>query len=41
MECKKNCNFNEEINNVTIKFNNKIESFEKMFNGLTNIIEID
>ena len=34
-------NFEEEINYVTIKFNNQIESCENMFSGLANIIEID
>ena len=34
-------NFKQDINYVTIKFNNQIESCENMFSGLANIIEID
>ena len=34
-------NFEEDINSVTIKFNNVIKSCEYMFNGLANVIEID
>ena len=34
-------NFEEDINSVTIKFNNQIESCENMFSGLANVIEID
>ena len=34
-------NFNNDINNVTIIFDNQIVSCEKMFSELTNIIEID
>ena len=37
----KSAEFESGLNNVTIKFNEPIESFEKMFSGLTNIIEID
>ena len=37
----KKYNFDIGINNVTINFENQIESCEKMFDGLTNIIEID
>ena len=41
ISCKKNCNFDEDINNITIIFNIKLESCENMFSGLSNIIEID
>ena len=34
-------NFDQDINYVTIKFNNVIESCQYMFNGLANVIEID
>ena len=37
----KSYTFTEDLNYVIIKFNNPIESCEKMFNGLDNIIEID
>ena len=37
----KKYNFDIGLNNVTINFENQIESCENMFNGLTNIIEID
>ena len=33
--------FTQDFNNVTIKFGNLIESCERMFEGLDNIIEID
>ena len=33
--------FTENLNNVVIKFNNPIESCEKMFDGLDNIINFD
>ena len=39
--CKKSCEFVDELNNVIIKFDNKITSCQDMFNGITNIIEID
>jgi len=39
--CKKTCDLDEDINNVTIKFDKKIESCYLMFNGLQNMIEID
>ena len=39
--CKKNCIFDNDLNNVTIKFNNQITSCENMFYGLINITEID
>ena len=39
--CKKSCQFENSLNNVTIKFNTQIESCENMFNGLLSIIEID
>ena len=39
--CKKSCNFQDELNNVTLYFNYSISKCEKMFCGLKNIIEID
>ena len=39
--CKKSCTFQKDINQVTIKFDRLIESCESMFDGLTNIKEID
>ena len=39
--CKKICELEKELNNVTIKFNSLIESCAFMFDGLTNIIEVD
>ena len=40
-ECKITCEFVDDLNNVTIKFDSKITSCEYMFDGMTNIIEID
>ena len=39
--CKKSCVFENDINNVTIKFNESLNSCENMFDGLSNIIEIN
>ena len=39
--CKKTCYFTEEINNITIKFSNQINSCQQMFLELKNISEID
>jgi len=39
--CKKSCELVEGLNNITIKFNNFIESCENMFQEITSIIEID
>jgi len=39
--CKRSCELMDGLNNITIKFNNFIESFENMFEGITSIIEID
>jgi len=39
--CKKTCNLQEDINNVTLIFQNKITSCQNMFRELSNIIEID
>ena len=39
--CKKNCYLDNDFNNITIKFNTSINSCEKMFSELENIIEID
>ena len=40
-ECKKSCQFINGLNNVTIKFDTKIESCESMFSGIASVIEID
>ena len=37
----KKCYFENNLNNVTIKFIDNIRSFSKMFEGLANLIEID
>ena len=37
----KNCNLNDNLNNITIRFNEEIKTCENMFNNLDNIIEID
>ena len=39
--CKKFCDFERDINFVIIRFNTQIESVANMFNGLTNMKEID
>jgi len=39
--CKKTCNLQGDINNVTIRFKNKIKSCYSMFYELSNISEID
>ena len=39
--CKKSCQFEGVLNNVTIKFENQIDSCSKMFEGITSIIEVD
>ena len=39
--CNKMCWLSYGINNVTIRFGAQLESFQNMFKGLTNIIEID
>ena len=39
--CNKSCNFDDELNYVTIKFDGFINSTENMFYGLTNIVDID
>ena len=39
--CKKFCDFERDINFVIIRFNTLIESVANMFNGLTNMKEID
>ena len=38
---QKNCTFEYDLNNITIKFDELINSCEKLFYGLKNIIEID
>ena len=38
---EKVCNFENELNHVTIRSNNPVSSCENMFTDLTNIIEID
>ena len=40
-ECKKKCNLQYGRNNITLRFENQIESCEKMFLNLNNIIEVD
>ena len=37
----KSYNFDNGLNNVTIKFNNIIASCQSMFEGISNIIEVD
>ena len=39
--CRKTCNLNEDKNNVTFIYDNKIKSCYQMFYNLENIIEID
>ena len=39
--CKKTCNLVGNKNNITLRFENQIESCYEMFSGLNNIIEID
>ena len=39
--CKKFCDFERDINFVITRFNTQIESVANMFNGLTNMKEID
>ena len=39
--CKKTCVLNNDINNITIKFDKQIKSCSDMFKALNNIIEID
>jgi len=39
--CKKYCELPNDLNNITLIFNEEINSSENMFNGLSNIIEID
>ena len=41
LSINKNFEFENGLNNVTIKFNEQIKSCEKMFSGLTGVIEID
>ena len=40
-ECNKNCYLDNELNNVTIKFDKQLETLENMFKDLDKIIEID
>ena len=39
--CKKECNLEEDINNITLKFDKQIESCYYMFREINNMIEID
>ena len=39
--CQKNCDFEDDISNVTIKFGNYITSCENMFSDVKGILEID
>ena len=41
LTCKKYCDLADGLNNITIKFSEKINSSEIMFRGMTNIVEID
>ena len=40
-QCKKSCNLEEDKNNITLIFYSPPSTFQNMFNGLENIIEID
>ena len=39
--CKKTCELTDDLNNITLIFNQEINSCKKMFYGLYDIIEID
>jgi surface protein len=39
--CSRTCELEDSINYITLKFEEEIVSFENMFNGLTNIKEVD
>ena len=39
--CEKTCYLSKDLNNITLKFSNQINSCEKMFKSLNNIKEID
>ena len=39
--CKIKCNLSYGNNNVTLRYDNQIESFYEMFDSLNNIIEVD
>ena len=39
--CKKSCYLDQDQNNIIIKFGQQITSCQNMFDGLSNIIEID
>ena len=39
--CNKTFNFDTKLTNIILKFHNHIDSTEKMFEGLKNILEID
>ena len=39
--CKKTCYFFDGLNNITLRFDNQINSFKEMFKDLGNILEID
>ena len=41
ISCKKSCELENDVNNITIWFEKGLESFKNMFNGLDNVIEID
>ena len=41
ISCKKSCELENDVNNITIWFEKIIESFENMFNGVGNTTEID
>ena len=40
-ECRKRCQFVNNLNIVTIKFDTQIQSYSNMFDGIINIAEID
>ena len=40
-DCIKSCSFEGGLNNVSIRFENQIESCENMFFGITSIKEVD
>jgi len=39
--CKYSCEFDLSINNITLRYENQLETFKKMFLNIQNMIEID
>ena len=39
--CKRSCNLHGNLNNITLRFENQIESCKYMFYSVTSIIEVD